>query len=192
MLARIFGGHRPDITPAQVVGGAFASVGPVCVLLGVHLSKIQLGAVDDLKLIALGLIGADAAVRIGRNIKDGKVEAAALSSPTVPPDAIGDVPAGHTVSVSKTVVGPDGATSVHLNGEEIAAAVATHAESEPPITPAFTGTVPEEAPFSEDEIDNLPPEVSSDPEADALDEADLPSDDDEQLTIGPHTPEEVQ
>ena len=159
MFSKIFGGNRPDITPAQVVGGAFAAVGPVCVLLGVHLSKVQLGAVDDLKLIALGLIGADAAVRIGRNLKDGKVEAAALSSTSTPPDT------------TKTVTGADTTTTVSVDGREVAGAVAAH--------------VPEEAPLEVEEIESLPPEVSSDPEADAIDAAALPSDDEEAGSIGP-------
>ena len=84
-LFNVFGGKRPDITPAQVLGALAAAVGPACSLAGVDLSTAQLAAVDDLKIIGLGLIGADAVLRIGRNVKDGKVEAAGLVAPGEPP-----------------------------------------------------------------------------------------------------------
>lgn len=93
-LRKVFGGQMPDITPAQVIGAIAAAAGPVCRLAGIDLSAEQLGAIDDLKVIGLGLIGADAALRIGRNVKEGKVRAAALA-PTgpqpVPPGATGPI-----------------------------------------------------------------------------------------------------
>lgn len=71
-MTNIFKGSKPDITPAQIVAAVFGAIGPICVLVGLHLSQAQTGAVDDLKLLALGLFGADAAIRIGRNIAAGK------------------------------------------------------------------------------------------------------------------------
>lgn len=168
-MRAIFSGHRPDITPAQAIGGAFAAIGPICVLVGLHLSKNQLGALDDLKLVALSVIGADAAVRIGRNLKDGKVEAAAISAPTAPADTTTTVQGagGDTTKVSTKP-----AESEHIEG----------LPAEPPA---------EEAPLDVDEIESLPPEVSSDPEADAI--TDLPSDEEELGAAGEYKGvEEVQ
>lgn len=61
-------GNMPDITPAQVVAAFFASLLPVLTLAGVDLSLEQIDALSDLKLVALGLVGADAAIRVGRNL----------------------------------------------------------------------------------------------------------------------------
>lgn len=77
-MLNIFRGQRPDITPAQAIGALFAAVGPVCVLVGVHLDPSQLDALDTLKFVGVGLFGADAAVRIGRNVADGRTQAAAM------------------------------------------------------------------------------------------------------------------
>lgn len=88
MLRNIFSGNRPDITPAQVIAAVFGAIGPVLTLINVKLAEAQMDALDDLKVIAIGLFVSDAAIRIGRNVKDGKVEAAALL-PTG-----GDAPAG--------------------------------------------------------------------------------------------------
>lgn len=85
LLHNTFGGKRPDITAAQLIGAAAAGVGPVLALAGAKLSDKQRAAADDLKVIALALIGADAVLRVGRNIKDGMVEAAGLATPSEPP-----------------------------------------------------------------------------------------------------------
>lgn len=87
-MLSIFTGRRPDITPAQAIAAAFASVGPIANLVGAHLSKAQLNSVNDLKVVALGLFASDAALRIGRNHADAKREAAALSSDKEPPDRV--------------------------------------------------------------------------------------------------------
>ena len=92
-LLNVFRGPRPDITAAQVIGAIAAAVGPVCQLVGIGLSPDQLKAVDDLKVIGLGLIGADAALRIGRNMREGRVRAAALAIPPEPPPAALAAPA---------------------------------------------------------------------------------------------------
>lgn len=85
VLHNTFGGKRPDITAAQWIGALAAGLGPVLTLVGTNMSDEQLAAVDDLKVIGLALIGADAFLRIGRNIKDGRVEAAGLAAPGEPP-----------------------------------------------------------------------------------------------------------
>jgi hypothetical protein len=76
-VLNIFRGGRPDITPAQAIGALFAVIAPICVLAGVDLGAAQQDALEQLKLVGLGLFGADAAIRIGRNYADGKTQAAA-------------------------------------------------------------------------------------------------------------------
>ena len=84
----IFRGPRPDITPAQIIGGI-----PV-VAEGLHtfgiytLSAAQQASLTKAVAYGLALVVGDAAVRIGRNVKDGRVEAAALSAPVAPHDAV--------------------------------------------------------------------------------------------------------
>lgn len=84
----IFRGQRPDITPAQAIGAIFAAVGPALVLVGVHLDPTQVDALDQLKFVGLGLFGADAVVRVGRNVADGRTQAAAMTAAATAP-AIG-------------------------------------------------------------------------------------------------------
>lgn len=91
-------GNRPDITPAQLVAAGFAAVQPVCVLVGAHLSTQQVDALGDLRVVAVGLVVGDAAIRIGRNVHDAKVSAAGLvaangkhSPPALPPAGAEDV-----------------------------------------------------------------------------------------------------
>lgn len=79
-ILNIFRGDRPDITAAQIFGALLVAVGPILQLAGIPLEGVKADAVDDLKVIGLGLMGSDAALRIGRNIKQGKVEAAALTA----------------------------------------------------------------------------------------------------------------
>lgn len=72
---RLFKGIMPDITPAQAIAAVFGAVFPVLTLLGVDLSPVQRDAVEQLKYLALGLLGADAAVRVGRsNALKGKID----------------------------------------------------------------------------------------------------------------------
>lgn len=101
----------PDITPAQIIGAIAAAAGPVCRLAGIDLSAEQLAAVDDLKVIGLGLIGADAALRIGRNVKEGKVRAAALT-PTAPQPVPPGAHAAGPLPVAPVIEGPGTAMPV--------------------------------------------------------------------------------
>lgn len=87
MLA-IFRGPRPDITPAQLVAG-IPILGEIAHAFGVFtLSETQQDSLEKGVLWAFALVAGDAALRVGRNLKDGKVEAAALSSPAVPHDTV--------------------------------------------------------------------------------------------------------
>lgn len=58
----------PDITLAQIVAAVLGAVYPILTLLGVDLSPEQRDALDQLILVALGLFGADAAIRVGRAV----------------------------------------------------------------------------------------------------------------------------
>lgn len=75
-LFRVVKGSRPDITAAQIVAAAFAAAYPVCVFFGVDMSPEQREALEEIKWVALGLFGADAALRVGRNMGDAKKEQA--------------------------------------------------------------------------------------------------------------------
>lgn len=71
-MLNIFRGQRPDLTPAQIVAFIFAAIPYILVLIGVDIGTAKAAALDDLKVLALGLFGADAAIRIGRNYAEGK------------------------------------------------------------------------------------------------------------------------
>jgi L-aminopeptidase/D-esterase-like protein len=84
----IFRGQRPDITPAQVIAG-IPIVGETAHAFGVFtLSAPQQDSLEKVVLWAFALVAGDAVLRVGRNLKDGKVEAAALASPAVPHDTV--------------------------------------------------------------------------------------------------------
>jgi hypothetical protein len=86
-------GKRPDITPAQIVAAVFGALGPVLVLLGVDLDPARDQALDQLKWIALGLFGADAAIRVGRNVGQSAGDDLAVEDPeveAVSPDELPD------------------------------------------------------------------------------------------------------
>lgn len=57
----------PNITTAQIVGAIFGAAYPVITLLGFNLDPAQVDALQQLNVVAVGLFGADAAIRIGRN-----------------------------------------------------------------------------------------------------------------------------
>lgn len=85
-------GLRPDLTLAQLVALVSGGV-PVVLQLLVAFAVFDPDAAQTealntatqwLGLLAIGLFGGDAAIRFGRNLKDGKVEAAALTGPTPP------------------------------------------------------------------------------------------------------------
>lgn len=119
-LLNTFGGKRPNITAAQWIGALAAGIGPALTLAGTNLSADQLAAVDDLKVVGLGLIGADAFLRIGRNIKDGRVEAAGLAAAGEPPVGPTEVPASNGFHVP-TLPGMAAPVEAPLAPEEIAA-----------------------------------------------------------------------
>lgn len=90
-MLNIFRGPRPDITPAMVIAAIFAAAAPICLLIGVDLSSAQLDALEQLRLVAVALVGGDAAIRIGRNYADGKTQAAAhLAAAQAGPPALED------------------------------------------------------------------------------------------------------
>ena len=60
--------HRPDITPAQIIAGV-PVVANLLAAFGVYsLSAGQQAALTDTLTWALALLGADALIRVGRNL----------------------------------------------------------------------------------------------------------------------------
>lgn len=86
----LFQGPRPDITPPQLVAMVIAGIPILATLLrafGVYdLSVEQQKALNDAvtwaAVFAGALIGGDAVLRTGRNIRKGHVEAALVSDPS--------------------------------------------------------------------------------------------------------------
>jgi len=81
-MLQVFKGNRPDITPAQIVSGV-----PILAALlnafGVYsLSPEQQDALQTTGIWALGILGADAAIRIGRNVSDIKSNAVVAEAAT--------------------------------------------------------------------------------------------------------------
>lgn len=71
---------RPNITPAQVIAGV-PVVAALLAAFGVYSpTPDQQDAVAGAIQWSFVLLGADAVIRIGRNAKDAKVEAAALAN----------------------------------------------------------------------------------------------------------------
>jgi len=66
--APVAGPHRPDITPAQIIAGV-PVVANLLAAFGVYtLSAGQQAALTDTLTWALALLGADALIRVGRNL----------------------------------------------------------------------------------------------------------------------------
>lgn len=94
----LLGGHRPDITPVQVTAIAVAGVPIVSNLLAAYHvyspSPEQLASLKAATGWAFGtaaaLVLGDAGVRAARNVKDGRVEAAALVGGSAPPTGVPD------------------------------------------------------------------------------------------------------
>jgi uncharacterized membrane protein len=82
----IIRGPKPDITPAQIISG-IPILATLLQAFGVYsATPEQVEALTSASTWALGLLGADAAIRIGRNYANGKTQAAALSgSPRLEP-----------------------------------------------------------------------------------------------------------
>ena len=67
----LFTGSRPDITPAQMIAG-IPLVANFLATYGVWSpNPEQQGSLSDLLVWGFALLGADAAIRIGRNVRDG-------------------------------------------------------------------------------------------------------------------------
>lgn len=89
----IIRGTKPDITPAQIVALLVAGVPVLSNLLfafGIYtLSSVQADALTDTLMwggaFAALLTFSDAAIRNGRNKRDGAVEAAAVMAQSAPP-----------------------------------------------------------------------------------------------------------
>lgn len=87
-------GNMPDITPPQCIAAVVAGIPIIAELLrafGVYdLSKEQQDALSNAVtwagVFAGALIGGDAILRTGRNLRKGEVEAALVSGPNVNPD----------------------------------------------------------------------------------------------------------
>lgn len=81
----VIGGSRPDLTPAQLIAG-IPILAELLHTFGVYnLSQPQQDSLGKGVTFCFALLGADAAVRIGRNLKDGKVESSALLKASEPP-----------------------------------------------------------------------------------------------------------
>lgn len=66
-----FTGRRPDITPAQIIAG-IPLIANFLAAYGVWAPTLkQQGVLSDLLTWAFALLGADAAIRIGRNVAEG-------------------------------------------------------------------------------------------------------------------------
>lgn len=101
----LFSGARPDLTPAMLVAGI-----PVLAELlhsfGVYsLSQAQQDSLSKALIFGAGLLGADAVVRVGRNLKDAKVESTALAQGGEAP--IGPVGYQEGAPVEETPVDPN-------------------------------------------------------------------------------------
>lgn len=97
-MLKVLSGNRPDITPAQLAATIVAGIPIFANLLHVFgvfdLSHEQSQALQDTitwgGVFAALLMGSDAALRVGRNHADAKVQAAAVSAtgePVAPPAA---------------------------------------------------------------------------------------------------------
>jgi hypothetical protein len=117
-MLKVFQGQRPDLTPAQTLGGLLAGIPVVATLLHVFgaydMSSEQQDALKEAVqwagLLALGLFGADAGLRAARNHATAKVSATGIAAQAEP----NALPAKLTVPTSKddlsgasTVADPD-------------------------------------------------------------------------------------
>lgn len=91
-----FSGFRPDITPAQIIAG-IPIIAKFLAVYGVWSpSPEQQNGLSDLLTWAFVLIGADAAVRIGRNVGDGLANkvTTVVDAKVVPPTTMSGQPMG--------------------------------------------------------------------------------------------------
>jgi hypothetical protein len=80
----IIGGQRPDLTPAQVVAGVPVLANLLHVFGVFSLDAAQTDSLEKTIGYGMALVAGDAAVRIGRNLKDARVEATAIGMPGEP------------------------------------------------------------------------------------------------------------
>lgn len=105
----ITSGNMPDITPPQIVAGAVAGIPILAELarafgiydLSIEQQDALSNAVTWAGVFAGALIGGDALLRLGRNLRKGQVESAIVSEPGVNPS---------TVEVVNSVIEPRGTT----------------------------------------------------------------------------------
>ncbi len=87
-MLNAFRGQRPDITPIQTAALFVAGIPIVSKMLAAFdvftVSAAQQDALGDALtwggLLGAALVGGDAVIRVGRNVKDGKVEAAEMEA----------------------------------------------------------------------------------------------------------------
>ena len=85
-MLNVFRGQRPDITPIQTAAIFVAGIPIVSNVLSAFdvftMNAVQQDALGDALtwggLLAAALVGGDAVIRVGRNVKDGNVEAAEM------------------------------------------------------------------------------------------------------------------
>jgi hypothetical protein len=135
----ILSGQRPDLTPAQIAGGVPVLANLLHVFGVFSLSAAQADSLEKTINYGLGLVVADAAVRIGRNIKDARVESSALAMTGEPTGATPGLEPEH-----EDLMDTDGLVS---DEEEFAAAPVVHDDgidvhdSDDPVRPE-AGQVP--------------------------------------------------
>lgn len=83
----ILGGSRPDLTPAQLAAGVPILANFAHAFGMFTLSPEQTTSLHDTIAYGLALITADAVVRVGRNLRDARVEAAQAAVAPVAPAA---------------------------------------------------------------------------------------------------------
>lgn len=88
------GGKRPDITPAQVIAG-IPFIAKFLTVYGIWSpTPDQLSSLSDLITWGFVLMGADAVIRVGRNVADGlKQKNVTIEAPIAPDEDDSAVPA---------------------------------------------------------------------------------------------------
>jgi hypothetical protein len=156
MQRGLISGNRPDLTPVQLIAGV-PIIAELLHTFGVYdLSQAQQDSLGKAVTFCFGLLGADAAVRIGRNLKDAKVESMALAQP-------GEAPVGPTYPSQS---GPPAATQPQAEYEPTDAAPQEAYGGE-----GAEGTLdaPGEGPLDPEEIADIEyddPELAEDPDLD--------------------------
>lgn len=154
-------GKRPDLTPAQVVAATIAGIPIVSNLLAafnvITVSGLQQEALSDTVtwggVVAGLLIGGDVALRSARNRADSKVETAALTANSEPPDK-----------------------KLAVRGQMVTGQMATMAGQPGEAAPLPTAPVDFDEPFDINEIED---DDADDPAVHEIPLDELPADEDE-------------